>query len=220
MRRVLLTGGSRGIGAAIRVRLVQAGYDVDAPSRSELELDSDESVRAFCKAHNSNYDILVNNAGINPIAEIAEIDLQKIYEVLAVDLIAPIALMKFCAQGMISRKYGKIVNISSIWGTVSKSGRGAYSAAKAGLDAITRTAAIELGPSGILVNAVAPGFVITELTRKNNDAKALALIASTLPLRRLAQPIEIAELVYFLCSDFNTFITGQTILADGGYSCQ
>lgn len=220
MGKALVTGGSRGIGAAICRSLLAAGFEVHAPTRDELDLSADASVRSFCANRASDYDVLVNNAGINPVMTLEEMRPDDLREVLEVNLVSPIMLARFCADGMAERGYGRIVNISSIWGRVSKSGRGAYSAAKAGLIGVTRTMAIELGPRGVLVNSVAPGFVKTELTIRNNSDAELAGIASLLPLRRLAEPEEIAELVLFLCSRRNSFITGQTIFADGGFSCQ
>lgn len=218
-KRALITGASRGIGLAIKTLFLERGYDVESPSRGELDLSSAASVERYISSTGSEFDVLINNAGINPVATLEKIELSVLSEVLAVNLSTPIMLMKFCAAGMACRGYGRILNISSIWGSVSKEGRGAYSAAKAGLEGITRTAAIELGPRGVLVNAIAPGFVATELTRKNNNAEEIARIESALPLRRLAEPLEIARFAEFLCSEANTFMTGQTVRVDGGYSC-
>ena len=218
-RKALVTGGSRGIGAAIASRLTSIGYEVVAPPRAELDLASTDSIERYIERTDNDFDVLVNNAGINPIAPIVELTSKTIEEVLRVDLAGPIILMGFCGEGMAGRGWGRIVNVSSIWGTVSKAGRGAYSAAKSGIEGVTRTCAIELGDRGVLVNAIAPGFVKTELTVKNNSPAELEAIAASLPLRRLAEPSEIAELVLFLCSERNTFITGQTIRIDGGYSC-
>ena len=114
--------------------------------------------------------------------------------------------------------YGRIVNISSIWSGVTKPGRSIYASSKAAINAFTRTAAVEYAAHNVLVNAVAPGYVNTELTQVNNTPEQIEAIKSNLPTKRLAEPVEIAELVFFLSSEKNTFITGQTIFADGGYS--
>ena len=112
------------------------------------------------------------------------------------------------------------MNVSSIWGFVSKEGRLGYAAAKTGIIGATRTMALELGQENILVNAVAPGFVNTELTKQNNTPEQIAEIESKLPLGRMAEPEEIGKFVYFLGSFENTYITGQKIAIDGGYSVQ
>ena len=124
-RRALITGGSRGIGAAIALRLRTEGYEVFTPPRSELDLSSIESVKIFVSSQRSDFDILVNNAGINPIMKLDEMESESLMDVIYVNLVAPVLLMQFCARGMAERKFGRIVNISSIWGTVSKPGRGA-----------------------------------------------------------------------------------------------
>ena len=120
---------------------------------------------------------------------------------------------------MIKKRYGRIVNISSVWSAVAKPGRVAYAASKSGLDAVTRTTAVEFAKYNVLVNSIAPGFVNTELTKKNNSQTQLEQIKQQIPLGRLAETSEIAEFAAFLASERNTFITGQTILMDGGYTC-
>jgi 3-oxoacyl-[acyl-carrier protein] reductase len=120
---------------------------------------------------------------------------------------------------MIEQGYGRVLNISSIWGVVAKAGRVTYSMSKTGIIGMTRTLAVELAPHGVLVNALAPGYVSTELTRQNNTPAEIDAISRTIPLGRLADPSEIAEVAAFLVSERNTYITGQLILADGGYAC-
>jgi NAD(P)-dependent dehydrogenase (short-subunit alcohol dehydrogenase family) len=220
-RRALVTGGARGIGAAIADALRSQGIEVIAPSRQELDLGDRASVSAFLDDPSSqNMDILVNNAGINFLNEIDRIADQDWDEMLRVNVTAPMELIRGFSPAMKYRRWGRIVNISSIFSLVTRAKRGAYSAAKSGLNGLTRTAAVELAPHGILVNAVCPGYVETELTYQNNSPEQLAAIAETIPARRLAQPEEIANLVAFLCSEKNTYLTGQTITIDGGFTCQ
>ena len=121
---------------------------------------------------------------------------------------------------MQKKGFGRIVNISSVWSVVSRAGRISYSMSKAALNGMTRSLAVELSPYNILVNAVAPGYVLTDLTCQNNSETELETIRKTIPLQRLAEPQEIADIVAFLCSERNTYLTGQTLVVDGGFTCQ
>jgi 3-oxoacyl-[acyl-carrier protein] reductase len=218
-RRALITGGSRGIGAAIVQKFSQEDVDVVAPARAQLDLLSNESIDAFLDSLNCPIDILVNNAGINVLAATTEIADGDIRDTLQINLVAPLQLTRKLAPQMIARGFGRVVNISSIFGVVSKRLRASYSASKAGLNGLTRTLAVEMAPFNVLVNAVAPGYVDTELTRQNNSEQELHAICSTIPIGRLAKTSEIAEVVFFLCSERNSYITGQVIVVDGGFTC-
>ena len=216
----LVTGASRGIGAAIAKKMVLEGLTGIAPSRADLDLRSGSSIESFLGALTRPIDILVNNAGVNMLSSISEASDSVIQETLQVNLVAPLELIRCVANQMMARRFGRIVNISSIWSIVSKKRRLTYSASKAGLNGMTRALAVELAPYNILINAVAPGYVNTELTRQNNSEQDIHAIKETIPLRRLAEPSEIAETVFFLCSERNTYITGQVITVDGGFTCQ
>jgi len=218
-RTALITGGSRGIGYAIAKRLQADGIEVMAPTRTEMDLLSDSSIDAYMRSVREPVDILINNAGINVIASLTEIADRDLQDTMQIDLLAPLRLAKALAPRMMERRYGRIVNISSIWAVVTKAGRLPYSAAKAGLGGMTRALAVELAPYNILVNALAPGFVNTELTRQNNSDAQIDAIGRTIPAGRLAEPEEIAEVTAFLASDKNSYITGQLIMVDGGYTC-
>ena len=215
----LVTGGSRGIGAAIAQHLASDGFIVLTPSRAEMNLNSNESIDKFVSSLAPNIDVLVNDAGINRIASLEDISEEELHETLQINLIAPLRLTQAVSRLMKPRNFGRIVNISSVWSVVSKAGRTSYTMSKSGLNGMTRSLAVELAPYNILVNAVAPGYVMTDLTYQNNTEAELEKISISIPVRRLASPKEIANVVAFLCSDQNTYLTGQTIIVDGGYTC-
>lgn len=219
-RTVLLTGGARGIGDAIAIRLEAAGHRIVAPPRADLDLASPRSIDAFLANHGADeIDILINNAGINTLRSIPEIDANTWDEMLQVNLTAALRLTQTFGPAMANRRWGRILNVVSIFALVTRERRAAYSMTKAALAALTRTAAVEFGPSGVLVNALAPGYVDTALTRKNNSPDILAVIESGIPLRRMAQATELAEVAAFLVSDANSYLTGQTVVVDGGFTC-
>ena len=219
-RRALVTGGARGIGAAIVRRLEAAGHVVLAPPRDALDLASPASVDAWIgAASGERVDILVNNAGINVHMGIGEIDPGTWSTMLQVNLTSALRLVQAFAPPMAERGWGRIVNVASIFAVVTKERRAAYSMTKAALAALTRTAAVEYGPGGVTVNALAPGYVDTALTRRNNSPEAIAAIERSIPLRRLATTEELAEVAAFLVSDAASYLTGQTLLVDGGFTC-
>jgi 3-oxoacyl-[acyl-carrier protein] reductase len=220
VRRVLITGAARGIGKAIADCYAAHRYDVIAPTRRELDLSSLDAVRAFVDSGMPEIDVLINNAADSKTGPIERLGLADWQQVLTVNLTAPLLLLQAAARGMCARKWGRIVNISSCYSIVSRAGRAPYSSSKAGINALTRTAAIEYAPQNVLVNAVCPGFVETDLTRRNNSPEQIAGLCSQVPLGRLATPEEVARYVYFLGSDENTYITGQAVIIDGGFLCQ
>ncbi len=219
MRKVLVTGGSRGIGKAIAEVFEQHGYAVYTPARQELNLLDRDSIRAFIEKHQTEcFDVIVNNAGINDINGIEDITDEEMDAMFQTNLISPIMLLRGLVGPMRQQKYGRIINIGSIWAVVSKGGRCIYSATKNGIHGVTNTLSVELAPDNILVNTVCPGFTMTELTKKNNTDAQIAQISQDIPMGRMAQPREIAEVVYFLGSENNTYLTGQKITVDGGFA--
>lgn len=216
-KRVLLTGGSRGIGKAIYNILKEDIYEVVIPSRDELDLSSTSSIANYF-SDNKEFDILINNAGINIIKGIDSILDSDIEQINNINLVAPLKLIQYCVKGMKRNRFGKIVNISSIWGIRSKEKRILYSGTKFGIIGQTKALSRELGEYNILVNAVCPGFTATELTMRSLSDTELGEIVKEIPLKRLADPKEIANSVKFLISDDNTYITGQTLVIDGGYT--
>ena len=218
-KTALVTGASRGIGKAIAEQLKKAGARLLVPSRKELDLLSDRSIDLYLEALAEPVDILVNDAGINRLGDFTAFSDADLEDTMRTNLIGPIRLARGLLPGMRRRRYGRIVNMSSIWSVVSKPGRLTYSVSKSGLNAFTRSLAVEVAPYNILVNAVAPGYVNTELTQQNNTEQDLQNIRKTIPMQRLAEPEEIARLVTFLCSEENTYLTGQCLVIDGGYTC-
>lgn len=218
-KRVLITGGARGIGKAVVEVFTNNGYEVIAPTRQRLDLSDNNSVETFVNENKTDgFDIIVNNAGCNDINNIENITDEEMNKMMSVNLLSPIRLLRGFVPYMKEQKYGRIVNIGSIWAVVSKGGRCIYSATKNGIHGVTNTLAVELAPYNILVNTVCPGFTLTELTKKNNSAEQIDSISKEIPMGRMAQPLEIAQVVYFLCSEKNTYLTGQKITVDGGYT--
>ena len=222
MKKVLITGGSRGIGFETAKILNNSGeYDVYTPTRKELDLSDLSCVENFCRTHSEEtFDVLINNAGINDIHNIDEITDSELSEMMNVNLIAPLMLIRGVVPNMKKQRYGRIVNIGSIWGLAGKSGRTVYSATKHGIHGITQTLAVELAPYNILINTVCPGFTMTELTKKNNDESAIKEIISQIPIGRMAEPEEQAKVICYLASSDNTYITGQQLAVDGGYTAK
>jgi NAD(P)-dependent dehydrogenase (short-subunit alcohol dehydrogenase family) len=219
-RVALVTGASRGIGKAIAEALAKGGATVIAPGRGEMDLAEPASVEGYVSGLREPVDILVNDAGINRLGGLEDFADKDLWDTVRVNLVAPIQLIRAVARGMAGRRYGRIVNISSIWGHVARERRLAYTATKAAVNGLTRALAVELGPYNVLVNAVAPGYVNTDLTRRNNPPGALAEITRQIPMGRLAEPEEIAGTVAFLCSGANSYITGQVLAVDGGFLCR
>ena len=217
--KVLITGGARGIGKSVAQEFSRENYEVITPTRESLDLSRNESIEDFfTHSKHKDFDVLINNAGINVPQKFSEIKESELKEIIKVNLEAPFLVTKHLINHMQKNKWGRIVNISSAYSFLAREGRSAYSSSKAGLDALTRSLAVEYSSDNILVNSVAPGFVDTELTRKNNSKSEIEKICSSIPMRRLASSDEIAKIVFFLSSEENTYITGQTIVADGGFS--
>jgi|LauGreDrversion4_2_1035121.scaffolds.fasta_scaffold01563_10 3-oxoacyl-[acyl-carrier protein] reductase len=213
---VLLTGSSRGIGNSIKIELESKGYTIISPSRSELDLANYDSVNKYeppCEI-----DVLINNAGINYLSDITSITIDKVSEMMQVNVISPMFLINKVSKSMISRKYGKILNISSIFGSRSKEKRVMYSTTKSAIEGMTRGVAMDLSKYNIMVNSVSPGYVDTSLTKQNNTEQELEIIKSKIPMKMLAEPKDIANVVMFLISKENTYVTGQNIFVDGGLS--
>lgn len=237
-RVVIVTGATRGIGAAIAQEFWRQGAHVIITGTNQKEINrlkqnvverqthvhtdflDPQSLDTFRHYINSlkRLDVCVNNAGINIIKNLKQVTSEDFSKVIAVDLWAPYFIAQTAAQVMRRNRCGWIINIGSIWSVITKKGRSTYSSAKAGLSGMTRALATELADDGILVNCVSPGFVLTDLTRQSLSPVEIRALEKQIPLGRFADPDEIARLVAFLGGKQNTYITGQNIVVDGGFS--
>ena len=218
---VFLTGGSRGIGASIKRRFTELGAQVIAPTSSELDLSDVKSLAAsFAKVTDGidKIDVCINNAGINFSSHISELSLDKHYELMDVNLNASLILSKAAALKMIPYNSGRIINIASIAATKVRAGRTSYSISKHGLIGLTKNLAVDLGRYNILCNSVSPGFTNTDMTDTMLPQDEKASLSGQVPLGRFAETDEIANVVLFLASELNSYITGQNIIVDGGYT--
>ena len=231
---VLITGGEGGLGKSICSKFLQLGAKVIVTTTKKelvnktiskkiymhLNYNNKNSVQSFFNNLRKikKIDILINNAGINQLSYINEIDEKYLEEIYGVNLKGPIIMTKQISKIMIKNRSGKIVNISSIFGVVGKSGRSLYSVTKFGLIGLTKSTALDLAKYNILVNSVAPGVINAGLTKKILKSKELKKIKDEIPLNRLGEPLAVSYLVCFLCSNLNTYITGQNFVIDGGYT--
>ena len=239
-RTAVVTGGSRGIGRAIVLRLAQQGADVvfsyrgnaaaaaetvaavEALGRKALAYQGDvtdpASAEGLVKTALDAFgkvDILVNNAGVTRDDLIMRMSLDAWREVLETNLFGAFYAIKAVTRPMLKAKRGRIINITSVSGQAGQTGQANYSAAKAGLIGLTKATARELASRGITANAVAPGFVLTELTQDLPEALQAQITAAT-PLGRFGTTEEVANAVAFLASDEAAYITGQVLAVDGG----
>lgn len=229
-RRALVTGGTRGLGAAVARELLAHGFEVhvtgtraggrgpEGTGYLACDFSSDARVDALAeKARRLEVDVLVNNAGINKVGELEGYDAEDFALLHTVNVLAPFKLCAAVVPGMRRRRFGRIVNITSVFGVVSRAGRSAYSASKFGLFGLSRALALETASDNVLVNCLAPGFVDTDLTRRILGPKGMRRMARLVPLGRLARPEEIARYARFLASEENSYMTGQNVVVDGGY---
>jgi 3-oxoacyl-[acyl-carrier protein] reductase len=243
-RVALVTGGGRGIGRAIAVRLAEEGAKVAISYRSneqEAQKTADmvresgaecaifkgdvaesEDVEALLKSVNEALgavDILVNNAGVTKDNIMLRMKDDEFDSVIQTNLKGTYLCTKAVLRGMVRSRWGRIVNVSSVVGLIGNAGQANYAASKAGIIGLTKSVAREVAPRGITVNAVAPGYVETELTSGLPD-EVKDQIRSQTPAGRIGEPGEIAEVVAFLCGEGASYVTGQTVAVDGGMVMQ
>ena len=240
-RVVLVTGASRGIGKEISAAMAKAGATVILNSRSQENLSAcvadletsglsvfaaafditktDQVTNAIAEVEErySRLDVLVNNVGLRDRRALFEFEVGAFEQLLYANLVAPFELSRIAARGMVSRRWGRIVNVTSVAGPLAAPGDAIYTATKGGLEALTRALAAELGSFGITVNAIAPGFVASE---RNRELVEKAEIADWLQTRtvlgRWGDPSEIAGPAVFLASDAASYVSGHVLVVDGG----
>lgn len=238
---VIITGASRGIGRAAALLFGKNGYNVivnynsSADKAEEVcaEINSSggcaypfkadvsdraavDRMTAFAEEKFGGADILVNNAGIAEQIMFCDITEEKWDRLFAVDVKGVYNCTQSALPHMVHNKYGRIINVSSMWGITGASCEVHYSAAKAAVIGFTKALAKELGPSGITVNAVAPGVIATEMNGKL-DSETMAALKDETPLERIGTPEDVAETIFFLASPRAAFITGETISVNGGF---
>jgi 3-oxoacyl-[acyl-carrier protein] reductase len=239
----LVTGASRGIGKAIALRLGQEGMTVIGTATSEngaesikhaleaahikgmgviLDIASQSSIEKALGEIESQFampSILINNAGVTADNLFLRMGLEEWSKVIDTNLTGTYRLIHACLRPMVKQRFGRIVNMSSVVGATGNAGQANYAAAKAGIVGLTKSLAKELGSRNITVNAVAPGFIDTDMTRLLTEEQQTKLLQQ-IPLARMGQPEEIAEVVAFLVSPRASYITGETLHVNGGmYMC-
>ena len=233
---VLVTGASRGIGQAIASEMVSAGYRVLGTATSEagrqqvsdqlgdngrgytLRLGDDQSVSqclSALKADSETPLVLINNAGITKDNLMMRMKFEEWHDVLATNLTGVFQLSQGLLRGMMKAKFGRIINISSVVGSMGNPGQSNYAASKAGVEGLTRSLAAEVASRNITVNAVAPGFIATDMTDTLTEAQQAQML-ERIPAGRLGRSGEVASLVRFLASENASYITGETIQINGG----
>ena len=241
-RSVLITGASGGIGEALCRDFAKAGYDVaihynsseESALNLKAELESQYRVKAVpikADLRNSDdvkalaetalkefgkIDVLVNNAGVAYMSLFQCADEGKVKELFDINLMSAMTLTKEILPSMIRNQWGRIINISSMWGIAGASCEVHYSATKSALIGFTKALAKEVGPSGITVNCIAPGYIDTKMNSLIDDDSAQEIVDAT-PVGRKGRPEDVSPLAVFLCDDKAEFITGQVISVDGGY---
>lgn len=241
-KTALVTGATRGIGKAIADTLWNSGAEVYLTGTKQEEIDNlnaevitqgierkhylcvdlgnEFSLKKFLMELNEleRIDICVNNAGINIVRDFAEVPFDEFMQVQKINVFGPRQILNVVVPKMKACKYGRIVNIASIWSIINRPGRSSYGISKNAIHGLTKALSVELAEYGIMVNSVSPGFTMTELTVRTNTPEQLVELGNKVAARRLADPQEQANVVAFLCSEQCSYMTGQNLVVDGGYT--
>ncbi len=237
-KTAVITGASRGIGRAIALKMAEQGaavaliYAGNDAAAAQVKAEA-EKLGAECRAYKCDVsdfvaseaavkqiledfggiDILVNNAGITRDKLVLQMSEEDFSSVVDINLKGSFNMIKHCYRNFMKKKYGKIINVSSVSGVMGNAGQANYSASKAGLIGLTKTVAKELAGRNVCCNAIAPGFVKTDMTE---DFQSNEGVINSIPMKRMAEPEEIASLAVFLADDLSDYITGEVIRIDGG----
>ncbi len=236
---VLITGATRGIGKQLAHDFESSGAQLILTGTNKkqiqklntkhkndsnrsyvcvdfLDSDSRDTFLSYIKAQ-KKIDVCVNNAGINRVNPIWNAKAKDWDDIVQVNLTMPYLISREVSILMKKQRYGRIVNIASIFGVISRQQRSVYTSTKSGLLGMTMSMALDLAPYNVLVNAVSPGFVLTDLTKKILSKAEMRELEDEIPMRRMAQPRDISSAVLFLASEVNSYITGKNLIVDGGY---
>jgi 3-oxoacyl-[acyl-carrier protein] reductase len=217
MRNILVLGGSGAIGGAICERLGKDAMVFSASSK-DVDLSNPESVQEFIESTNHvNFDTVIHSAGLNVVGNFEYSEQSDIKKSVEANLLGFLPIVDHCIPHWQKTGTGRLVIISSLYSQFARRGRLPYVISKHGLLGVVKTLSIEFAP-WCLVNAVAPGYIDTPMTRKNNPPNIIEEIESNIPMGKLGNPDQVARAVEFLASEDNTYITGQEIIVDGGYS--
>jgi 3-oxoacyl-[acyl-carrier protein] reductase len=241
-KTVLITGATRGIGKTLSEYMYNAGANLILTGTKQQEIDklnaenqkkeifnikylqadfsNSDSINLFLiKLEEFEYiDVCINNAGVNIINDFIDTSIEDFDRINDINLNVPYKILKVVGPKMLKNNYGRVVNVASIWSVVTRQSRSMYTTTKSALVGLTKAIATEWASNNIMVNAVSPGFTMTELTKKTNSIEQIEAITKIIPAQRMAEAIEIARVIAFLCSDLNTYLTGQNIVIDGGYT--
>lgn len=241
-KTALVTGATRGIGKAIADTLWASGATVYLTGTKQeiidrlneeieiagierkhylcVDLGNEYSLKKFLMQLSEIYriDICVNNAGINIVRDFCDVSYEEFIKVQQVNVFGPRLTLNVVVPKMKTNNYGRIVNIASIWSVINRPGRSSYGISKNAIHGMTKALSIELAQYNIMVNSISPGFTMTELTKNTNTKEQLVELAGKVAARRLADPQEQANVVAFLCSEQCSYMTGQNLVVDGGYT--
>lgn len=217
--KVFLTGANGAIGSAIRDKFLSLNHEVVGPSSSELDLSDVASVARYFETHAADFDVIVHCAGYNKPLEMTEFSLTEYEKTQTVNVTAFLEIVRRNIPYFKEKGCGYVLGIASLYGTITREGRMAYTVSKHGIIGAVQTLALELGQYGVLCNTVSPGFVDTPMFRRCNTPEQRDLLCRKIPVGRLSDGKDIANVVSFLCSAENTYVTGQDITVDGGFMC-
>ena len=239
-QKILITGGTGNLGNEIIDLLLKNNAVIYATSTNrnfvqkfnqnnkndnihyyELDFTKQNTIKNFVNKINKikDIDILINNAGINILDSINEIKIKDWKDIHNINLTGPFLIMNTISKMMIKNKKGNILNIASIFGSVGKEKRSSYSSSKWGLIGLSKSASLDLAKYNIIVNSLSPGVIDSKLTRKILGVNGIKKIKKLIPLGRLSTTKEISHIILFLISNKNTYLTGQNVIVDGGYTC-